>query len=98
MLSSACRGLLTALWLVTLSFPFVSPPLRDTQRFMPRADLHADHGAGFDRPLSPVPGGGSQRTQTKRKRVLMVEGKMQFSRSYFIVASIGCCVFYILVL
>ena len=42
------------------SFPFVSPPAWDTQRFCRRDDLPEGSGAGFDRSLSPVPGGGSQ--------------------------------------
>ena len=41
-------------------FPFVSPPLWDSLCVMQRADLPASSGAGFDRPLSLVPGGGSQ--------------------------------------
>ena len=37
------------------AFPFVSPPAWDTQRFYRRDDLPEGSGAGFDRPLSPVP-------------------------------------------
>ena len=33
------------------SFPFVSPPMWDSQRFMQRADMLASSGVGYDRPL-----------------------------------------------
>ena len=49
-----------ARYLAGESFPFVSPSVWDSQRFMQRADLPASSGAGFVQPLSPVPGGGSQ--------------------------------------
>ena len=40
-----------ARWLAGEPFPFVSPSVWDSQRFMQRADMLASSGVGYDRPL-----------------------------------------------